>query len=221
MRERHVRGARTVAAAILAIAVAVPAVRMTLPAAAAPRAEATVAPPVPKAVRASAVSAPMVEPTAAPAKPLAAAAEPLVIRRVLDTHGPIRYGSWFWTDGAEPAGALTITIDLKASVLSVFRGGDEIGTTAIIYGEDGRDTPLGTFPILQKDRHHISNLYHAPMPYMLRLTNDGISIHASEIAADYATHGCIGVPAAFAAKLFAIAKLGDRVIVTNKGLRQS
>jgi lipoprotein-anchoring transpeptidase ErfK/SrfK len=88
----------------------------------------------------------------------------------------------------------------------------------VIYGADAKETPLGTFPILQKDRHHVSNLYHAPMPYMLRLTRDGISIHASEIAADYATHGCIGVPAGFAQKLFAVASVGDRVIVTRKGM---
>jgi lipoprotein-anchoring transpeptidase ErfK/SrfK len=29
------------------------------------------------------------------------------------------------------------------------------------------------------------------------------------------THGCIGVPLAFAKKLFGVAKLGDRVIVTR------
>ena len=144
---------------------------------------------------------------------------PLVIHRVLDTGGPIRYGTWFWDESGVPAGPLTITVDLKASVLSVFRGGYEIGTTAVIYGADDRETPLGTFPILQKDRHHVSNLYNAPMPYMLRLTGDGVSIHASEIAADYATHGCIGVPADFAKRLFSVAQLGDHVIVTNKGLR--
>ncbi len=53
------------------------------------------------------------------------------------------------------------------------------------------------------------------MPYMLRMTNDGISIHGSEIDWGYATHGCIGVPVAFARKLFGAVKLGDKIIVTN------
>ena len=53
------------------------------------------------------------------------------------------------------------------------------------------------------------------MPYMLRLTDDGISIHGSEVGDGYVTHGCIGVPTAFARKLFAAVKLGDTVIVTR------
>ena len=213
--------ARWIAAAILIAALGIALLRAVAPATAAPS-------PSPRApthsaarVRAKApanLPAPRPQPVATAAA-TAVAAGPLVIRRVLETGGPIRYGSYFWDDTDVPDGPLTITVDLKASVLSVFRNGYEIGTTAVIYGADDRETPLGTFPILQKDRHHVSNLYHAPMPYMLRLTGDGVSIHASDVAADHATHGCIGVPAAFAAKLFAIARLGDRVIVTNQGLR--
>jgi lipoprotein-anchoring transpeptidase ErfK/SrfK len=53
------------------------------------------------------------------------------------------------------------------------------------------------------------------MPYMLRLTWDGVSIHGSPVDPTYATHGCIGVPKPFAKKLFAATKLGDKVIVTK------
>jgi lipoprotein-anchoring transpeptidase ErfK/SrfK len=53
------------------------------------------------------------------------------------------------------------------------------------------------------------------MPYMMRLTNDGVAIHASDIKQGLATHGCIGVPLPFAKLLFAQAKLGDRVIITR------
>ncbi len=83
-----------------------------------------------------------------------------------------------------------------AQVVSIFRDGYEIGTAAIIYGADNMPTPLGVFPILQKDATHVSNLYDAPMPYMLRLTNDGVAIHASDVRYGNATHGCIGVPTA-------------------------
>lgn len=215
--------ARSVAATILIVALAVPLLRIAMPAAASPTAPipmrpVTAAPPAVKTAHAI-VASPATKPP--PETPPASApiATTLAIHHVIDTGGAIRYGSYFWDDSATPAGPLTITVDLKASVLSVFRGGDEIGTTAVIYGADDRETPLGTFPILQKDRHHFSSRYHhAPMPYMLRLTGDGISIHASEIAADYATHGCIGVPAGFAQRLFAVARVGDRVIVTRKGL---
>ncbi len=42
------------------------------------------------------------------------------------------------------------------------------------------------------------------MPYMLRLTGDGVAIHDSKVEWGYATHGCIGVPVAFAKALFGV-----------------
>ncbi|TPG12466.1 hypothetical protein EAH84_09110 [Sphingomonas oligophenolica] len=138
-----------------------------------------------------------------------------VVKHILDTGGPIPYGTYFWDTTGAPAGPIVITVDLGAETLSVFRNGYEIGTAAIIFGAKGMDTPLGTFPITQKDADHISNLYDAPMPYMLRLTNDGVSIHGSEIKYENATHGCIGIPLGLARKLFGVVKLGDKVIVTK------
>lgn len=150
-----------------------------------------------------------------PARP--AAPEPLVVKRVLPIDGPIRFGSYYWDVAGAPAdGPLVITVDLEAQTMSVFRDGYEIGATAILYGADSHPTPLGQHVITQKKVHHISNLYDAPMPYMMRLTNDGVAIHASEkIDGRYATHGCIGLPLAFAKLLYAQARLGDRVIITR------
>jgi lipoprotein-anchoring transpeptidase ErfK/SrfK len=152
---------------------------------------------------------------ALPAKPIAPEDEPFVIKRILDVPKPFRHGDYAWDDAGVPAGPLVITVDLAAQVLSVFRGGYEIGAAVILYGATDKPTPLGVFPITQKDATHVSNLYDAPMPYMLRLTNDGVAIHGSEVDWNYATHGCIGVPVKFAKLLFAQAKLGDRVIISN------
>ena len=155
----------------------------------------------------------------APKAEIAPAAKPaaeFVVKRILPIEGAIKYGEWHWDEQGAPAtGATVVTVDLKANVLSVFRDGYEIGATAILTGFGDKPTPLGVFPITEKDRDHVSSLYDAPMPYMLRLTNDGISIHATKVENGYVTHGCIGIPDAFAAKLFAAAKLGDRVIVTD------
>lgn len=138
------------------------------------------------------------------------------VKTILPIDGPLRYGDWHWNEAAAPAtGAVVITVDLAARVLSIFRDGHEIGATAIVYGADEKPTPLGVFPVTEKDAHHVSNIYGAPMPYMLRMTNDGISIHGSEVAAELMTHGCVGVPTPFARKLFAAVKLGDKVIVSN------
>ena len=123
------------------------------------------------------------------------------------------YGDFVWNEDGVPAGPVWVRVDLSRQLLSVFRGGHEIGTAFILFGTDGKPTPLGRFSILEKDAHHVSNLYDAPMPFMLRLTNDGVAIHASNIREGWATHGCIGVPPDFAEKLFAAAKRGDMVVI--------
>lgn len=139
-----------------------------------------------------------------------------VIKSILPIDGPLKLGDHHWDESAAPAtGTIVITVDLAAQVLSVFRDGHEIGAAAILFGADAKPTPLGVYPITEKDADHVSNLYDAPMPYMLRLTNDGIAVHASDVAEGYMTHGCIGVPLPFAKKLFETVKLGDKVIITR------
>lgn len=150
------------------------------------------------------------------AAPVSRPAEPFIIKSVLPIQGAIRYGEWHWDESAAPRGGkLVVTVDLDARVISVFRDGHEIGAAAVLLGTDNHPTPLGKFPILQKRKDHVSNLYDAPMPYMMRLTWDGITIHGSEVENGYASHGCIGTPEPFAARLFAAASLGDDVLITR------
>ncbi|RYY05241.1 MAG: hypothetical protein EON55_27795 [Alphaproteobacteria bacterium] len=91
------------------------------------------------------------------------------------------FGDYAWRDVASPDAPIWIRVDLARQLLSVFRGGDEIGTAVIIYGTDGRDTPSGVFPIRGKERLHRSLAYDADMPFTLWLTADGVAIHASSI----------------------------------------
>lgn len=159
------------------------------------------------------------KPAAAPAPaapPTPKADEPFVIKRILPIEGPIRYGEWHWDDQDVPKGPIVVTVDLQARVISVFRGGYEIGAAAVLLGTEEKPTPLGVFPITEKDKDHVSNIYTgAPMPYMQRLTNDGITLHGSDVALGYASHGCVGMPDAFAAKLFATTSIGDKVYITR------
>jgi hypothetical protein len=134
--------------------------------------------------------------------------------RELPVAGWLEPGRFVWNDEGVPAGPTTIVVNIRARTLSAYRGGIEVGRSSLIYGADDKPTPIGAFDILQKDAHHVSRTYgNAPMPYTLRLTNDGVAIHGSEMGDDLATHGCVGLPKAFAAKLFASAHVGDRVIV--------
>ncbi|WIA53987.1 L,D-transpeptidase family protein [Sphingobium sp. WTD-1] len=141
----------------------------------------------------------------------------LAVKRVLKIEGPFEHGDYAWDEEGAPAkGPIIITVDLKAQTLSVFRDGYEIGAAVILYGATDKQSPLGAFPIMQKDADHYSSTYNnAPMPYMQRLTSDGVAIHGSDVKWGYATHGCIGVPKEFAQKLFGVTKVGDMVIITN------
>lgn len=142
--------------------------------------------------------------------------ERFVIKRVLPIAGPIRYGEWHWDDKGVPAGPLVITVDLEARVLSVFQAGHEIGATAVLLGTQEKPTPLGVFPIIWKKADHYSGTYEgAPMPFTMRLTNDGVAIHGTRVEKGYASHGCVGVPRDFAEKLFGVARLGDKVYITR------
>jgi lipoprotein-anchoring transpeptidase ErfK/SrfK len=127
----------------------------------------------------------------------------------------MNYGEFRWDDAGVPAGAAWVRVDLSTQLISVFRAGHEIGTAVILYGGDGVATPTGNFPILAKMKDHRSSTYDAPMPYTLRLTGDGVSIHGSNVRWGFATHGCVGVPTAFAAKLFDVLKKGDEVAIVD------
>ena len=147
-----------------------------------------------------------------------AIAEGLILRPVstiLAVSGRMQYGDYRWDDKGVPKGPTWVRVDLKSQIISVFRGGQEIGTAVILYGADGLATPTGKFPVQAKLKDHWAQSSDAPMPYTLRLTADGVSIHGSNVRWGYATHGCVGVPTAFAAKLFDSVSVGDEVLIVG------
>jgi hypothetical protein len=86
-----------------------------------------------------------------------------------------------------------------------------------VDGEEGHETPTGVFTILQKNEKHKSNIYNnAPMPYMQRLTWDGIALHAGNLPGYPQSHGCVRMPMAFAENLFKSTEKGGTVVVAGK-----
>ena len=138
------------------------------------------------------------------------------IKSLIAIDRTLQHGEYRWDDKGVPAGPTWIRVDLKSQILSVFRAGHEVGTAVILYGAQSKQTPPGKYPIMAKARVHRSSIYDADMPFTLRLTGDGISIHASNVRWGAATHGCIGVPPDFAEKLFDTVSIKDDVVVLNK-----
>lgn len=128
----------------------------------------------------------------------------------------LKPGQFLWAPQIAPQGPIVVVVSLDEQRAYAYRNGIAIGVSTISSGKPGNDTPTGVFTILQKNKDHRSNLYNnAPMPYMQRLTWDGIALHGGSLPGYPASHGCVRLPQAFAEKLFAITQRGDTVVVAN------
>lgn len=123
----------------------------------------------------------------------------------------------------EPAkpikGPLTVVVSIGEQRVRVFDALEQVAESRTSTGVRGYATLRGVFSVIQKNRHHYSNLYNnAPMPYMQRLTWSGTAMHTGYVTGRPASHGCIRLPNSFAARLWRMTKLGTRVIVARDGV---
>lgn len=120
---------------------------------------------------------------------------------------------------ALPAGPLHVIVSVTNQTASLYADGQFVASTKVSTGTSTHPTPLGVFTVLQKRRHHISNLYGAPMPYMQRLTWSGTALHTGALPGYPASHGCIRLTNDFAQLLWKATSIGARVIVTRNDVR--
>jgi lipoprotein-anchoring transpeptidase ErfK/SrfK len=152
------------------------------------------------------------------AVPLAAASAQDPPATTILSYDTLDAGEYAWHPENAPAdGAVSIVVSLPLQRAYVFRGGALIGVSTVSTGKPGYETPTGSFSILQKRVDHRSNLYDdAPMPFMQRLTWDGIALHAGAIPGEPASHGCVRLPRAFAQRLYGVTRLGAAVVITDE-----
>jgi lipoprotein-anchoring transpeptidase ErfK/SrfK len=138
---------------------------------------------------------------------------------------------------AKPA---EITISLSRQRVCLLLGGELAIDSPIASGRKDGWTPKGSFTVLEKDLNHKSNRYGdlvdgegkvirknvtcgvsggtfrgAPMKYFLRLTWEGVGMHAGFLPGYPASHGCIRLPREVAERLFKIVPTGTPVSVTD------
>jgi L,D-transpeptidase-like protein len=121
--------------------------------------------------------------------------------------------------GHIPKGPLQIVISVNQQTLHLYSDGVHVADALVATGVPEHPTPLGVFSIVGKEIYHESNIYSsAPMPYMQRITWSGVAIHQGVGVGHPASHGCIRIPREFAQRLWALTKLGARVIIARPEL---
>lgn len=168
---------------------------------------------------AAAAAASASAPPPAPAEPptITVTARPTLDNAsVLRAAEALKAGEFLWAPQTAPAGPMLMVVNLETQRAVLYRNGLPIAITTISSGKAGHETPLGIFTVLQKQKMHRSNLYNdAPMPFMQRLTWDGIALHAGTLPGHAASHGCIRLPPKFAAILYGETAMGMTVVVTK------
>jgi lipoprotein-anchoring transpeptidase ErfK/SrfK len=110
---------------------------------------------------------------------------------------------------------LFAVISIADQRISIYNNHGLVARSAISTGMLGHPTPKGVFTIIGRERYHRSNIYSdAPMPFMQRITWSGIAMHLGVVPGHPASHGCIRLPAGFAANLWGLTKIGEHVVIS-------
>jgi len=123
-------------------------------------------------------------------------------------------GEYLWAATMPKEGETRIVIDLLTQTAYAYRGEQLVGATSMSSARRGKVTPLGFWTVLQKKRFHRSRKYdNAPMPFMQRLDEFGIALHGGANPGYPASHGCVRLPMKFAENLYALTKVGSKVVI--------
>lgn len=106
-----------------------------------------------------------------------------------------------------------IEISLTAQQATLYKDGVAIYRTEISSGQAQTPTPRGRFVVTDKKTFHMSNLYHAKMPFFMRLSCKDFGMHEGELPGYPASHGCIRLPGSSARKLFKEVPIGTLVTI--------
>lgn len=145
-------------------------------------------------------------------------------------------------DGGAGNGPAKIKIDLSEQTAYFYKGSTLVGKSWLSTGDAGHRTPTGSFKIIQKNKWHKSSRYGAfvdkegnvvdgdvdakkdrpppglkfegaKMTNFMRLTPDGIGMHAGFLPGYPASHGCIRMPEHMSENFFNNVNLGTPVTI--------
>ena len=135
---------------------------------------------------------------------------------MLEAFGPksLRPGHYLWRDVPDAAGAERVVVSLSDQLAYLYRGDTLMAVSTISSGKDEKPTPTGIFSVLDKRPMYRSKKYdNAPMPWMQRIDQYGVALHAGYNPGVPASHGCVRLPGAFAKKLYSVTDVGTPVYI--------
>ena len=150
------------------------------------------------------------------AKMTAASAASIAREDMYEAFGPkqLKPGQYLWRDVPESEGAERVVVSLSDQLAYLYRGDTLMAVTTVSSGTSKNPTPTGIFNVLEKKPMHRSRKYdNAPMPFMQRIDQYGIALHAGQNPGHPASHGCIRLPSKFAAKLYTVTGVGTPVLI--------
>ncbi len=118
--------------------------------------------------------------------------------------------------GVQPGSVADLTVievDLGSQTVRVLRDGVPDEPAPISSGRKSFPTPTGEFVVTNKHRQWRSTLYHASMPFYLRLSCRDFGLHAGQLPGYPASHGCIRLNPKTAKALFEEIPIGTRVVI--------
>ena len=130
--------------------------------------------------------------------------------------GPLflRPGQFLWAANIPQDGDTKVVIDTLTQLFYVYRADKLIGVATISTGKKGRETPLGFWAVMNKQKLGHSRKYeNAPMPFMQMYDAKGIAFHAGPNPGYPASHGCVRLPLKFAERLYGLTQMGTKVVI--------
>ena len=137
--------------------------------------------------------------------------------------GLVKWMSMIITCGAVVSGeaapptvmADRVIVSLPDQAFAAFSGDELLLRGPISSGRGGYETRTGVFRVSNKHRDWTSTIYGVPMPNFLRLNGGSMGLHGGYLPGFAASHGCVRLTFADAAKLFEIAPVGTQVVITG------
>ena len=136
-----------------------------------------------------------------------------------------------------------IEVRIGEQMLYVYQNNVSVGSSPVSTAREGYVTPLGSYKITDKKEQYFSSLYGefadangkvvdwsavptetpppgahyvpSPMPFFLRLTDEGVGLHGGFLPGYPASHGCIRLPNSVAENIFKQVSIGTQVDIVQ------